>query len=259
MIVGTAFERVVCGIDRSVAGVAAAVLAARLIPPQGKLWPVSLDDPSRVGVRLERLLAEIERRDATLVAVGSDGLSRAVGIARGSASTHLVHEAPCSVLVARAPRSAELWPRSIVVGVDGSRESEAALAVARELSGRFGAELRAIVATGDARVDPEAARRVAPELEELPGRAVDELHVLSESADLVVVGSRNLTGVRALASVSERVAHEARSPVLVVRDTAIPRRGAAARSSGTAMRSSPQRLAGSARMPAGTSPATLAT
>jgi nucleotide-binding universal stress UspA family protein len=38
-----------------------------------------------------------------------------------------------------------------------------------------------------------------------------------ESADLVVVGSRGLRGLKALGSVSERVAHQARSSVLVVR------------------------------------------
>jgi len=63
----------------------------------------------------------------------------------------------------------------------------------------------------------EAARRIAPDVEELEGKPVDELTVLSERADLVVVGSRGLKGLRALGSVSERVAHRAHSPVLVVR------------------------------------------
>jgi nucleotide-binding universal stress UspA family protein len=172
------------------------------------------------GDPLHCLLAEIEHREATLAVVGTHGMSRAVGIALGSVTTHLLHEAPCSVLVARAPRDPERWPRSIVVGVDGSKESEAAVAVARELAGRFGASLRAIAATGEPRVDLEAARRAAPELEEFPGSAVEELHVLSELADLVVVGSRGLRGIAALGSVSERVAHEALCSVLVVRSRA---------------------------------------
>ena len=51
---------------------------------------------------------------------------------------------------------------------------------------------------------------------------MDVLHVLSEQCDLVVVGSRGLRGVRALGSVSERVAHDARSSVLVVRGRGAP-------------------------------------
>ena len=40
----------------------------------------------------------------------------------------------------------------------------------------------------------------------------------SREADLVVVGSRGLHGLRALGSVSERVAHRADCSVLVVHD-----------------------------------------
>ncbi len=59
--------------------------------------------------------------------------------------------------------------------------------------------------------------RSRPTLEERDERVLDLLHTISEEADLVVVGSRGLRGIRALGSVSERVAHEALCPVLVVR------------------------------------------
>jgi nucleotide-binding universal stress UspA family protein len=61
---------------------------------------------------------------------------------------------------------------------------------------------------------------VAPDVELHEARPVDALVVASEHADLVVVGSRGVTGIRALGSVSERVGHEARSSVLVVREPA---------------------------------------
>jgi nucleotide-binding universal stress UspA family protein len=54
-------------------------------------------------------------------------------------------------------------------------------------------------------------------VEEHDARALDSLNVASEAAGLVVVGSRGLRGVRALGSLSERLAHEARCSVLVVR------------------------------------------
>ena len=43
------------------------------------------------------LLNEIDRAGATLVAVGSHGHSRPVGIVIGSTATELIHKAPCSV------------------------------------------------------------------------------------------------------------------------------------------------------------------
>ena len=42
--------------------------------------------------------------------------------------------------------------------------------------------------------------------------------VVAPNGSLVVVGNRGLRGIRALGSVGERIAHEALSPVLVVRE-----------------------------------------
>ena len=100
-------------------------------------------------------------------------------------------------------------------GIDGSAGSAAACAVARSLAKRLGAVMHALAATGD-QVDREAASSTTSELEERPGHAVDVLTAASDSADLVVIGNRGLHGLKALGSVSERVAHKARSSVLVV-------------------------------------------
>lgn len=169
------------------------------------------------GDPLQCLLAEIARREATAVVVGSHGISRATGIALGAVSTYLLHDAPCSVLIARGPVDAEPRPQRIVVGVDGSDDSARAVEVAAALVERFDADLRAIVATHDARVDLDAARRITPECEAHDGHARDILKAASESADLIVLGSRGLRGLRALGSLSERIAHEASCSVLVVR------------------------------------------
>jgi nucleotide-binding universal stress UspA family protein len=146
------------------------------------------------GRAWEVLLDEIAAEHITLVAVGSHGAGRTKGILIGSTATELVHKAPCSVLVARKPLKD--FPRSIVVGVDGSKEAAVADAVAEALAERFGAQLR--------------------RLENLPHR-VSGLVDAAIEAELLVVGSRGLHGVKALGSVSERVAHEARCSVLVVR------------------------------------------
>ena len=104
----------------------------------------------------------------------------------------------------------------MVVGVDGSLESAAAFTVARSLAARLGGSVRA-VASAKNQLDREAALAIAPELEEHAATAVDVLMAASKPADLIVVGSRGLHGLKALGSVSERVAHQARSSVLVVR------------------------------------------
>ena len=162
------------------------------------------------------LLREAQAEQANLVVVGSHRRGRAAGMLLGTVAARMLRDAPCSVLIARDPRDAGNWPREVVVGVDGSAESGAAFAVARSVAQRLGASVRAVASTND-QIDLEAARAIAPELEEQPGRAVEQLAVASDTADLVFVGSRGLRGLKALGSVSERVAYQARSSVLVVR------------------------------------------
>jgi nucleotide-binding universal stress UspA family protein len=170
------------------------------------------------GSPVPALLAELARDAATLVAVGSHGHRRGSGIAIGSVATALLHEAPCSVLVTRAAGGG--LPASIAIGYDGSPAAAAALDVARSLADRCEAGLRVVAARGGERVDLEGMRA---SLADAADAAVveddrDPVTALVEAgADLLVVGSRGLHGLRALGSVSERVAHRARCSVLVVR------------------------------------------
>ena len=162
------------------------------------------------------LLHEIDRAGSTLVAVGSHGHSRPVGIVIGSTATELIHKAPCSVLVARTALGA--FPSRIIVGLDGSEESLAAYEVADALALRFEARLIPIVACLEDDVDPDAIQqRVARRVRSVFNRPVDALVTASAESDLVVVGSRGLKGLKALGSVSEQVAHQAASSVLIVR------------------------------------------
>ncbi len=181
--------------------------AKKLVSAEGR---IANGDPAEV------LLKEAEH--ATLLALGSHGRRRAAGILLGTVAARMLHEAPCSVLIARPARDPDTWPQSIVAGADGSVESELAVAAARSLARSCGADLRVVSATGD-QVDRDAAQGVAPELEEREGRALGVLGAESESADLIVVGSRGLQGLKALGSVSERIAHQASCSVLVVRGT----------------------------------------
>ena len=118
-----------------------------------------------------------------------------------------------------ALRLLEQFPHRIVVGVDGSPESAVAFAVAIELGRRFDADVRPIVATGDRKQPPDLkhARELADEIIVDPGPPITALGDASASADVVVVGTRGLHGIRSIGSVSERIAHRARCSVIVVR------------------------------------------
>lgn len=221
----TVFDRVACVVDRPRSSLAITRAAARVKAPEGRLATVFVQDtPHPIGHGLDAVLAELEGRDATLAVVGLHERSRAVGIAVGSVATHVLHETPCSVLVVPEGDLAGSWPASITVALDGSVESAAAAAAAWELSSRLGAPVRAIAATGrPGHADLDLVRRIAPAFEEHAARPVTALIEASEGTDLVVVGNRGLRGLRALGSVSERVAHEAHCPVLVVRAKGVER------------------------------------
>jgi nucleotide-binding universal stress UspA family protein len=169
------------------------------------------------GTPVQQLLEEIEREEDTLVAVGSSGIGRLLGIVEGSVATAIIHGAPCSVLVARPAENG--FPHRIVVGVDGSVESAAAYAAARYLAERFEAELHPLVARGGKKVDERLAAAITDgEHEEDHEPPAEALKHAAERADLVVVGSRGLHGLSALGSVSERVAHTATCSTLIVRE-----------------------------------------
>jgi nucleotide-binding universal stress UspA family protein len=252
------FDRVLCGVDTSPEGLEAVRQADALQGNRGNMTIVSAIDlnmtvqagwtatSAAAGTRAEAesalstaqaeapgatgrliegrpdqvLLDEATRLAATLVAVGTHGISRPVGIALGTVTTMLLHEAPCSVLVARArPEGAE-GPRSIVVGVDGSPESAVAVDVATALAERLGIEAQLWAIRESKDFDQSAVDLIADNVRLEDGKPVEMLVGAVEASDLLVVGSRGLHGIRALGSVSERVAHKAPCSVLVVRPPA---------------------------------------
>ena len=156
--------------------------------------------------------------DATLVALGGRSSSRFLGIMAGETASTLLHEAARSVLFAR-PQWGQRWhPNRVVVGLDGSDSSLAALAVGDDLAARLGSGIQVVTATGGKSVEREGAwaERVT---EWDPGHPFSALRDRSALADLLILGSRGLHGLRALGSVSERVAHRAHCSALIVHST----------------------------------------
>ena len=158
-----------------------------------------------------------DETDATLLALGGRHSSRFLGIVMGDTATELLHDGTCSVLIAR-PQAGRSWkPASLVLGLDGSASALAAVATTDELAARLGATVEVVSATGDESARPESAWADKVDTWD-PEHPVAALVERSREADLVVVGSRGLHGVRALGSISERVAHQARCSVLVVHE-----------------------------------------
>jgi len=253
------FGRVLVGVDGTEPGFEACRQAAVLAEPDAAIEAVSvvhLSDAIQVGLAAQRavdelreeavaalaeagrilgdraakrflngfvtpaLLSEIEAFEATVVAIGSHGHRRVTEILIGGVAGELLHRAPCSVLVARPPREPDGFPRSVVVGIDGSRESDAAFRVGERLAARFGMPLETIVSSRGKGVDVAKVHLRAPLARVVDVPPVDALVEAGRDAALLVVGSRGLHGMQALGSVSERVAHRAGCSVLVVRGEA---------------------------------------
>jgi nucleotide-binding universal stress UspA family protein len=248
------FKRVVAGVDGSEPGFEAARQAARLVAADGwlevftavylveanlagwsatrianELWQEAGEAISKgtaiAGPRAEQrlvngpplpsLMHELTEKEATLAVVGTHGHSRLSEIMIGGVAGELLHNAPCSICVARPPAAEALFPRAIVAGVDGSPESEAAAAAARYLANRFAVPLKLVTALGGKDVDRDRAHALGAI--EVEGHPVEALVESSKDADILVVGSRGLHGLKALGSVSERVTHHANCSVLVAR------------------------------------------
>jgi nucleotide-binding universal stress UspA family protein len=182
-------------------------------------------DRARVTTRVvsgrayDELRDEAERSGASLIVIGAHGGRRLTGAALGSVASMLLHDAPTSVLLARPPFDQDAFPSRVVVGVDGSEPSLRALSVAAALCDDPALRLTVVVATRDeAAVPDEVLARIHPHRVLVEHRRpVEALVEAASRADLTVVGARGASGLRALGSVSERVAHRAASSVLVVR------------------------------------------
>lgn len=223
----------------SVSGIGA-TRAATLSPQRGQ---EALDDAGRAAreVGAWASCALVSGRSATdplltaasthdLLVLGSHGGSRASGIRLGSTATAALHRCEVPVLLARPCTSGEAFPTTILVASDGSDASTRAVEVVTRILRRHGgdayllhvrhghephhalAEHATLLLEATGR-EPVVLSEPGPVHERIVGVA-DQLAV-----SLVVVGSHGRAGVRALRSVSERVGHLARCPVLVAGTT----------------------------------------
>jgi nucleotide-binding universal stress UspA family protein len=166
-----------------------------------------------------------------LLVVGSHGLSRRAGILLGSVASTAAHRGSTPVLIARRPPYDDRFPRKLLVASDGSPGSMGAAEIVARIAGRHDSSVLLVHATDDEDADHRHA--LAEQTAFLQDATGTEPTVVTSSEDpyrlivaladreqvsLIVIGSRGLGGIKALGSVSERVAHEAHCSVLIARE-----------------------------------------
>ena len=200
------------------------------------------------------LQALAEQEDAGIIVVGSSHTGRLGRVLLGSTAERLLHGAPCPVAVVPLGYRARSTPVHPVVGCAyrPTEDGEASLAAAEELALALSASLRvaqvieplariydsgeiplnfpeinASIYADTERVLIERVARVSAVLESEgtlhSGRSADVLIGLSETVDILVMGSRGYGPLKAvlLGGVSGQVIRSAACPVVVV-----PRRAA---------------------------------
>jgi nucleotide-binding universal stress UspA family protein len=195
-------------------------------------------------------------REAELVVVGARGRGALKGLLFGSVSTQVCAHSHTPVIVVREAASRSLTDARVVVGVDGSETSQAALAFAYaqassrglgltivhtwQLDGdevsvawgvdweELGEQERSVVAEavagfGEQYPDVDVRRHVTQ------ADAVEELRRLSENACLLVVGTHGRGTVSGWfkGSVSQPLLRAAHCPVAVVHPFGVTQTGAA--------------------------------
>jgi nucleotide-binding universal stress UspA family protein len=184
--------------------------------------------------------------DADLVVMGTHGHTGLKHVLLGSVAERTVEYAPCAVWIVKGEGGAS--PRTIVVGTDFSEASAEAVQSAAEWARIFGARLHLLhalqipmplIAPYEVAIPEgviEGARREAQRQLEQAAKAVAGVPVTTElantpahaalvdaaarvPAELIVTGSRGLTGIKhaLLGSVAERTLRYAACSVLTVR------------------------------------------
>ncbi|MFD2468679.1 universal stress protein [Amycolatopsis silviterrae] len=224
----------------------------------GEARELALSVDSSLEVRTEVLTDSaqallIDRsKKARMVVLGRTGIGGFTGMLVGATTAAVVSHAGCPVAVVRGRHGDGPVPQDgpVVVGVDGSPNSEAAIAAAFEEASFRKAPLVAVhawadvvydSAEGTARLMPQwetlqpteerlLAQRLAGWQEKYPDVEVRRKlvrdrprHVLlaeSDRAQLLVVGSRGRGGFAGmlLGSTSQAMVHHSACPVLVVRE-----------------------------------------
>jgi nucleotide-binding universal stress UspA family protein len=193
-----------------------------------------LDVQSRVMAGTGGPVLVAESDDASMIVVGGRGIGGLAGLLAGSVAPYVASHARCPVMVVRAGHNPPAGAGRVVVGVDGSPSSIAALWFAG--SWAQGREATIEVIQAQPHPDPEASARLMRVIDAArsrfpsvpidatitPEQASAALLTASRSANLVVVGSRNRGEIASVmrGSVGHDLVRRSGSPVVVVHGAA---------------------------------------
>lgn len=243
------FEPYAVALPPELIGAARKTAQDKLAAAQAKIRAKGLSGTTHLGEAPASMCVAERAKEiaADLVVIGTHGHTGFKRFLLGSVAERTVKESPVSVLTVKGEGRADA-PKTIVVGVDFSRHSEAAVALAADWARAFGAtlhlvhglELRmpfvtpyevsvpdalidAAYAEGRKRLDSLAAQlsgvNVRTDLASAPAHAALDGVAERLRADLIVTGSRGLGGLKhaVLGSVAERTLRHAPCSVLTVK------------------------------------------
>lgn len=164
-----------------------------------------------------------------LLAIGAPATSWLGGMLIGGVAATALSQFTTPMLIVRKSSTGSLRGGRILVASDGEEDSDRIVELARRLGRSQGAQVTLVNAlAGESKMNPRriqaqtrALELTLPGMGEAciePGKAWDVILNAAEStnAALIVMGSRRLGGLRALGSVSRRVAHDAPCSVLLL-------------------------------------------
>jgi nucleotide-binding universal stress UspA family protein len=164
-----------------------------------------------------------------LLVIGEPPTSWLAGMLVGGVAAAALSQFSTPLLVVRRSSTGSLHGRRILVASDGHEGSDRIVELAGRLGRDQGAQVTLVNAlAGESKMNPRgiqaqarALKRALPDAGEPliePGKAWEVIlnAASSTKADLIVMGSRRLGGLRALGSVSRRAAHDAPCSVLLL-------------------------------------------
>lgn len=200
------------------------------------------------GVPADAIVAAAERSGASMIVMSTHGRGSVGRWLVGSVAHKVIRMASCPVLAVRGPARNGLALRRILVPLDGSALAREAMPMASELARRTGATLVLLMVLAPLfGLDPSITRatadsqgytvrermlveleRIAAEYHDIPTvTAIAEGFVaeticreaVRHEADLIVMTAQGQGGRRrlGLGSVTERVLHDTKLPVLITR------------------------------------------